>query len=443
MIDVLIKNERGQDSYQRQRVDAVGSPVLEHLSPARPVIPDRQFLLRDFGAVADGRTSNTEVFRRAVAAVEQAGGGRLVVPAGTYATGPISLCSRLDLHLERDATLLFSNQFSDYPRRGDRPQPLIHAAACHDLAISGAGTIDGNGQVWWDRTGEALARKNIELANDRPFLFVPEHCQRVLVSGVTLTRSPMFHFVPTFCEDVTAEGITIRAPAQAYNTDGINPSQTKRMLITRCTIDTGDDCVALKAGDTGEAPVEDILITDCTFLHGHGCSVGSATKSGVRRVLVRRCTFDSTDAGVRFKSNRLCGGTCEDVTFTDLVMRNVHVPLILYSYYPFPVDSGLPDVPAPGQHAVSAPTTATTPIWRRLTVRNVTATGAKGGAGLVMGLPEMPVQDVRLENVSIEGGYGLRIGYAKNVTLIRVQVTATHGEPLIIDDTVEGLQRVG
>jgi polygalacturonase len=419
----------------------LSNAVGDDIAPAQPKIPSRKFSLKDFGAVPDGKTSSSDAFRRAIVAVEKAGGGVLVVPAGEYFTGPIDLCSRFDLRLERGARLVFSDKFSDYPQNGDKVHPLISARDCHDIAISGEGTIDGNGSAWWERVRAARAKNPIKHddAAPRPHLIVFDHCQRLLLSGVTLTRSPMFHFLPDLCEEVTVEGITIVSPPDSPNTDGIDPSQTKRMRIARCQIDTGDDCIAFKAGGSSGPFVEDVLVTDCTFKRGHGCSVGSSTRSGLRRITVRRCSFEGTDVGVRFKSNRMRGGVCEDVTFSDLVMKNVGVPILIYSYYPFPLDAGLPKPPEPGKHTGPAPVTSNTPIWRRLTVRNLTATGTSGSAGMILGLPEMPVSELLLENISIEGGTGLRIGYARNVTLRDVRLTPSKGSPLFIEDTVEGL----
>jgi polygalacturonase len=415
----------------------------EDITPTQPDIPSRKISLADFGAVADGKTSNSDAFRRAITEVEKAGGAVLVVPPGEYFTGPIELCSKLDLRLERGARLVFSDSLGDYRQNGENVQPLISARNGHDIAISGEGTIDGNGKAWWERVREARAKNPLKHddAAPRPHLIVFDRCQRVRLSGITLTRSPMFHFVPYLCDEVTVEGITIVAPPDSPNTDGIDPSQTRRMLIARCNIDTGDDCIAFKAGGSSGPFVEDVLVTDCTFRRGHGCSVGSSTTSGLRRVTVRRCTFEGTDVGVRFKSNRMRGGICEDVTFTDLVMRNVGTPILIYSYYPFPLGAGLPKPPKPGRHVDAAPVTSRTPIWRRLTVRNLTATGASADAGLIMGLPEMPVSDLLLENISISATNGLRIGYARNVSLRHVRVTPTRGQPLLIEDTVEALDK--
>ena len=407
------------------------------VSPAQPAIPDRSFNLMDFGAVADARTPNTDAFRRAIASVEKSGGGTLVVPAGSYLTGPIELCSSLNLHLDAGAKLLFSQNFDDYRLEGGKYRPLVGASGCHDLLVSGAGTFDGQGQPWWviERRvkAEARARGLPDAEIGRPRMIVFENCQRVRLEGVTLANSPMYHFVPFRCEDVTVDGITILAPSDSPNTDGIDPSVSRRVLITRCRIDTGDDCIAVKAGARGFGPVEDVLVTDCTFLHGHGCSIGSDTDSGVRNMTVRHCTFDGTDIGVRLKSRRGRGGLVEDITYSDLAMRNVGQAIVISSYY-----YGLPK---PGVHDVHMPVTADTPIWRHIVVRNIVATGGTKDAGLIMGLPEMPAEDIVLENVSISAKSGLRIGCADHVSLKNVKITTALGPPVSVEDTAQNVVR--
>jgi polygalacturonase len=303
--------------------------------------------------------------------------------------------------------------------------------------ISGAGTFDGQGDPWWviERRvkAEARAKGLPDGEMGRPRMIVLESCQRVRLEGVTLANSPMYHFVPFRCEDVTVDGITISAPSNSPNTDGIDPSVTRHVLITHCRIDTGDDCIAVKAGAHGSGPVEDVLVTDCTFLHGHGCSIGSDTDSGVRNMTVQRCTFDGTEAGVRLKSRRGRGGLVENITYTDLTMKNVGQAIVISSYY-----YGLPK---PGMHDEAHPVDKDTPIWRHIVIRNVTATAGTRDAGLIIGLPEMPARDILLENVSIGARDGLRIAYADGVTLRNVKIVPETGPALLVEDTVKNLTR--
>jgi polygalacturonase len=401
------------------------------VSPAQPSIPDRAFSLKDFGAVGDGHTSNTDAFARAIAAVDKAGGGTLTVPAGNYLTGALNLCSSLNLHLDSGSRIMFSQNFDDYHIAEKVYHPLVGAKECHDIEISGAGTFDGQGDPWWviERRVKADARAHglPDAEIGRPRMIVLESCKRVRLEGVTLANSPMYHFVPFKCEDVTVDGITILSPADSPNTDGIDPSVSRRVLITHCRIDTGDDCIAVKAGTKGHGAAEDILVTDCTFLHGHGCSIGSDTNSGVRNMTVTRCTFDGTDIGVRLKSRRGRGGLVEDITYSDLTMKNVGQAIVISSYY-----YGLPK---PGMHDEAKPVAADTPQWHHIVIRNVTATGGTKDAGLIMGLPEMPARDIELENISIGAPKGLRIAYADGVSMKNVRINPESGPPLLIEDT--------
>jgi hypothetical protein len=237
----------------------------------------------------------------------------------------------------------------------------------------------------------------------------------------------MYHLVPTRCEDVAIDGITIRAPSDSPNTDGIDPSVSRRVLITHCTIDTGDDCIAVKAGAVGSGPDEDILVTDCTFLHGHGCSIGSDTNAGVRNMTVQRCTFNGTEAGVRLKSRRGRGGLVENITYADLTMTNVGQAIVVSSYY-----YGLPK---PFEHDQAQAVGPSTPIWRNIVVRNITATAGTKDAGLIIGLPEMPARDIVLDNVSIQAPKGLRIAYTDGISLRNVSVSSAAGAALIVEDT--------
>jgi len=422
---------------------AFGSPALGDLSPAQPVIPARSFNLGDFGAVADGGTSNTDAFKRAVAAVDAAGGGTLVVPAGIYCTGPFDLCSGINLRLEAGATLLFSPRWADY--RGDGPKgyrPLIGIRNAHDVMISGSGTINGHGEAWWPEAlrfrAEANATNAPSNTSPRPVMLAFSGCRRIRLEGIALTHAPVFDVTQTNCQDVTVEGITIYNPAGSPNTDGIDPKACQRVLIAHCAIDTGDDAVALGGG--GAVAEEDILITDCTFGRGHGCSIGSGTACGVRNVLVRRCTFDGTDAGMRLKSARGKGGLVENVVYEDLTMKNVGTAISLSSSYEnsaihHPLDDAALDEDKP--HEV----TATTPRWRNITIRNVTATACRDRAGLIAGLREMPLENITLENVALEAPVGLRLANAKGVTLRGVRITAAKGPDVIADASVRGLSR--
>ncbi len=413
------------------------------VEPAQPRIPARTFNVRDYGATGDGRTADGPALKTALAAAQRAGGGTLVVPAGDYLTGPLDLFSQLNLRLEKGARLRFSDRRADYPVVDGKIHPLLWARDCEDVMISGAGIIDGQGQAWWNefRRGLQAGRGNDDhppVARARPLLLVMDDCRRVCVEGVTLMNSPMYQCVPRKCTDVTISGITIEAPNtkenHAFNTDGIDPFSSQRVLISHCVIDTGDDCIALKS--TTGFPVADVLITDCTFRNGHGCSIGSGTSGDVRNVTVQRCTFEGTNVGIQLKSHRDRGGRVENLIYTDITMKNVPIPILLSMYYPGRI------TPKPGDTFASAPVTPLTPTYRDIVIRNVTSVGSPE-AGRILGLPEMPVTDVLLENVRIEAERGMRLSHVQGVRFKDVHITTAAGAPLLVDHGVRGLDAPG
>jgi polygalacturonase len=304
-----------------------------------------------------------------------------------------------------------------------------------DVTFTGQGTIDGNGAVWWEEA-EKARQKVSGYTLPRPNLIVFNHCKNLRLAGIKLINSPKFHFVPTECEDVTVEDVTVIAPVGAANTDGIDPSNCRNVTITRCTIDTGDDNIAIKSGKKvadREFGCENITVTDCVFLHGHGMSIGSETVGGVRNLAVTNCRFDGTENGLRIKSRRGKGGTVQDVSYSDITMTNVHPAISIACYYQDSSQAKYPkDDPA-------QPMADTTPVIRNIHISNVTATSTKD-AGLIVGLPESVVSNVVLENVRIDAETGLTIANAKGVKLKNVEVSVKKGPPFITDKAqVEGL----
>ena len=377
-----------------------GASALENLRPARPEIPDRTFLLTDFGAVADGKTLNTEAFKKAIAAVEQAGGGKLVVPKGIFRALSITLCSNLELHLADGAMIQAPDSFAAYGisepatfhsqkevlPKYRQPEPLISGKNLHDVAITGSGTIDGNGALWWAWTERAARKVKATEPNRivyrRTNMVVIDRCQRLLVADVTLQNSPMFHLVPRNVTDLTIERVKVRAPFDAPNTDAIDPGNCTNVWIHHCTIDTGDDDIVIKSGG------QNILIEDCIIKHGHGLSIGSETSSGIRNMLVRRCTLDGTDNGIRIKSMRGAGGLVENVRYTDIVMKNVANAIVLDLSY---VDNNRPDFKGD-------PTKI--PAIKNILIEDVTIANSKN-AGKIVGLRESLITDIKLRNVTL------------------------------------------
>lgn len=394
-------------------------------APSLPQIPARTFRIQ-----SDGATLETAAFQKAIADCAQAGGGVIDVPAGRYRTGPLTLGGRTELRLEAGATLLFE-QDPDAYQTLPKPFRAFLTFSGDDVALTGAGTIDGQGAPWWERFRHSRATPGTA-EFQRPRLVVFNNGRRVLVRGVTLANSPSFHLVPSRCEDVTIENVTITAPADSPNTDGMDPSLCRNVRIAGCRIDVGDDNIAVKSGQDDPAhplgPSQNLDIRDCTFLHGHGLSIGSETNSGVRGMTVERCTFDGTVSGIRLKSSRGRGGTVENLTYSDITMKNVRTAIDISSYYPHP--------PKPG---VADPTTkvaADTPCWRNIQIRSVTATGSHD-AGLMVGLPEMPLSNITLENVRLSAEHGMRIDNARNIRLLNTRITTSDGKPALVIQNAE------
>jgi polygalacturonase len=361
--------------------------------------------VRDFGACGDGESLDTARLQAAIDSCAKSGGGTVVVPPGNYVTGTLWMRSNITLHLESGAALLGSQNFDDFPLwksvwEGPRAIPRRASLICgedlENVSITGRGKIDGRGKPWW--------HKHWDEGEDafRPFLFRVVNCRNVLVEGITFTNSPMWTVSPLACDNVTIRGITISNPPHSPNTDGINPDSCSNVRISDCHIDVGDDCITIKSGKEDDhrqtlKACENITITNCTLLHGHGgVVIGSEMSGCVRNVTISNCVFVGTDRGIRLKARRGRGGVVEDIRVNNLVMDGVLCPIVLNLFYgcgawgekkvmetaPYPVDEG-------------------TPRFRRLRFSNITARNVKLAAAYIMGLPEMFVEDVRLTDLSL------------------------------------------
>lgn len=400
----------------------------------------RVYDVRDLGAKGDGKTLDTEAIQKALDDCGKAGGGTVRFSRGVYVSKPLTIQTKTTVLLEEGATLLASTNQSDFLKTpGDWLKatsggdfiPFIGGRDLEDVTIAGRGIIDGSGAVWWEEAEKARQRQS-GFTLPRPNLIVLTRVKNLVVRDVTIQNSPKFHLVPTQCDDVLITNVTFLAPERAANTDAIDPSVSRRVTITKCLIDVGDDNVAVKSGrriDGREFAVEDLTVTDCTFKHGHGMSIGSETVGGVKNVLVRNCTFEETDYGIRIKSDRARGGTVENLVCENITMKDVRGAITITSYYP--------KIPT---NDVAQPVTGTTPKYKNITIRNLAATSSKY-AGLIVGLPESQIENVLLENVTIDAEQtGLEIRNARGVQLKNVKVTAKVGPPFIVKDAqVEGL----
>jgi polygalacturonase len=450
------------------------------VAPAAPQIPAQRSSVADFGGVPDGETLNTAAFSRALAALAEKGGGTLVVPPGIWLTGPIELRSHINLHLEAGALIQFSRDPALYPMRivDARGEKSIYTTSplsgekLEDVAITGAGVIDGGGDVWrvikkakvtegfWKdqiASGGVTSAKGTEwwpsqAAMDgaaatsalnatgaldpaayepyrqflRPRLLHLLDCRRVLIEGVTFRNSPNWTLHPWLCEDLTLRDVKIFNAPWAQNSDAMDIDSCRRVHVTGCIIDTGDDGLCIKSGKDASGrrlgmPTEDVLIENCTVYEAHGgFTIGSEMSGGVRNVLVRNCTFIGTDIGLRFKTARGRGGVVENIHITGIHMTGIKNAAIDFNFFYAARGKSAETPPAPDEG---------TPTFRNILIEDVISRGSD--TPLVMrGLPEMPLRDITLHDVSLSSAHGAGLLNCDGIVFERVQIHAAHGEAL-------------
>ncbi len=404
------------------------------------------FNVRELGATGDGKTPDTVAIQKALDACKDSG-GTVQFPPGTYLSKPLTIRTKTTIQLDAGATLLASTNQMDFmkvpgdwlsAKSGGDFIPFISGKDLEDVTFTGSGVIDGNGAVWW---GEAEKARQIKSGYTlpRPNLIVINRATNLRMENLTLQNSPKFHYVPTECDGVVISNVTILAPERAANTDAIDPSNCKNVLITKCTIDVGDDNIAIKAGKPvagREFACEDITITDCTFIHGHGMSIGSETVGGVRNVTVKNCTFENTENGIRIKSDTKRGGIVENLVCDGITMKNVDPAITLTCVYQ---GTSAGDAKPGAAQTNSAAGGGNIPVYRNIRISNLTATCPKA-AGLILGLPQSCISNVVLENVKITAAKPFSISNAKGVQLKNVSVTVPKGEPFKLENAeVSGL----
>lgn len=432
---------------------ALLSSVLLLAVSKAPAAEGFAFDIREYGAVGDGETLDTGAINAAINACAEAGGGVVYVPPGRFLTGTIRLKNHVTLHLEGGAFLLGSEDPDDYPPLespwGERDRAtrgraaLVYAEDAENITITGRGTIDGQGAIWWKRVrlndprkyppGPQTDADRVEaakLAMGRPNLVQFVRCNDVVLERVNLCNSPSWTVHPMFCDRLRVDGISIKSPAtMAHNTDGINPESCSNVQIVNCRIDTGDDGITIKSGknEAGRAmgrPCENITIANCVVYHAHGgVTIGSEMSGGVQNVVVTNCVFRGTDNGIRLKTERGRGGVVEGLVVSNIVMQDVPYPFHMTMYY---TKGGDPSQPRPVDEG--------TPRFRNLLFSNITARGAKA-AGLMLGLPEMPIEDVTFSNVHIDAAEGFGITNAKDIVFLDSAINTTEGPAVILSNT--------
>ena len=422
-----------------------------------PTFPARDLDITKFGAQGDGKFDCTDAFRTAIAACNHAGGGRVLVPAGRFSTGAIHLRSNVNLHVTKNATVIFDPDPKKYlPVVFTRWEGMelmnysafIYAFEQKNVAITGEGVLDGQADCehWWPwagrqacgwKTGDPSARKARTLLQEmvakgtpvservfgaggylRPNFIQPHRCQNVLIEGITLRNSPMWQLHPLLCTNVTVRRVMIEregnpTDATGPNTDGCDPESCRDVLIENCVFVTGDDCIAIKAGrnDDGRrvaVPSENIIIRGCQMKDGHGgITLGSEISAGVRNVFAMNCNLSSPrlDHGLRFKNNAMRGGVLENVFCRDITIGEVRHAAITVDF-----------------NYEEGPNGKYTPVLRNLHVQNLKS-GKSQYAMDLQGFPNAPITDVHLADCTFENTARESIlKNVRNLTLNNVRV---------------------
>lgn len=406
-----------------------------------PVFPARDFLVTRFGGKGDGKTLNTEAFKKAIAACAKSGGGRVVIPVGNFLTGAIHLKSNVNLHLQDSAKITFSVNPAHYPIVFGRWEgmelmnysALIYAYGQHNIAITGKGILNGNASYnnWYSwNTGKPskqvkarnlLHEMNHNQTDPKKRIFGDNHylrpnfiqlysCNNILISGVKMINSPMWNVNPVLCENVTMENMKIIA--HGSNTDGIDPESCKNVLIRNCYFDTGDDCIAIKSGRDHDGrriakPAENHIIENCQMKDGHGgVVIGSEISGGAKNIFAINCIMDSPslDRILRLKTSSSRGGIIENVFMKDIKVGAYRDAAVTCNMF----------YEQPGNFM---------PVIRNIWVENVDV--EKGGAyGIfVNAYEESPVENLRIINCDIRGvKTPMKINHVKDFKLENVKI---------------------
>ena len=455
-------------------------PVL-----SRPQFPDRSVSVTDFGAVGDGATLCTDAFNKAMKELSAQGGGTLNVPEGVWLTGPIEFRSGVNLHLDRGALISFSTDKSLYPLnsvsyegfQGYRCASPIYGENLDNIAITGSGVIDGNGDAWrYVRRGKTNGdqwrhliaqgglvdndtwypseqykrgmdqRKGLGNQSDmtyedalaikdffRPNMVKFVKCRNLLLEGVLFQNSPAWTLHPIMCENVIIDGVYVKNPVYSQNTDAMDIESCRNVIITRTTLDVGDDAVCIKSGKdkvgrTRAIPSENILVDGCRVFEGHGgFVVGSEMSGGVRNIKVTNCEFIGTDVGLRFKSNRGRGGLVENIYIDHINMLKISHEALLFDLY-YTANGG----PSTDVAAVNEGT----PAFRNIFINGVKS-AASGIPVKFNGLPEMPIENISLTNSTMTSRQGGLLSESTHIRFDNVSISATQGPALTINNVTD------
>jgi polygalacturonase len=402
-----------------------------------PVFKNNNYSVNDFGAVADGVFNNSKAFEKAIKICSDNGGGTVSVPKGNYFTGPIQLEDNVNFHLEDGAEILFSTNPNDYPLvhtsfEGTEVMnycPLIYAYNKKNIAITGKGILNGqaNETNWWpwkgsDSEGHTYGfvkgqpsqkdKLNLPALMDmaqndepvekrifgeghylRPNFIEPFGCTNVLIKEVKVVNAPFWILHPIKSTNITVDGVTIES--HGPNNDGCDPEYSKNVIIKNCTFNTGDDCIAIKAGRDNEGrkvaiKCENIIVQNCKMIDGHGgVVIGSEMSAGVQNVFVENCEMDSPnlDRVIRIKSNSKRGGIVDGVYVRNIKVGQIKEAVLkidmFYDVYGAQTGNFIPKV-------------------KNIFLENITVKNSGKFAVWAKGHESDPIENIVLKNVTID-----------------------------------------
>jgi len=370
------------------------------VNPTLPTIPGNNFNVTNYGAVGNGVKDNTTNIQNAITAAVNAGGGTVEFPAaaGAYLSGAITLFSSIRLQVDTGATLqmLPYGTFQTAVTNSDgNVYAFIFCKNVHDLEISGGGTIDGQGQGWWNvlATNNGVLPAPYSSQASPPMLLDLFSCDRLFIHDITFQNSPYHHCgIRDTGGNITISNLTETAASTSPNTDGIDFVGTN-CLIVNCNISVGDDNIAL--GSTG--PLNGLVISNCVFGNGHGVSIGSTVTDGITNLTVINCGFNGTVNGIRMKCDPDASAPVTNINYFNLAMTNVALPIVIYSYYNV---TGTPNNISTSEvlSQTAQPVNSTTPKWSGITISNLNIiSGASSSiGGIIWGPVEWPISNLTL-----------------------------------------------
>ena len=449
------------------------------------------FNIVNYGAVADGMTLNSAAINKTIETCAQQGGGTVLIPNGSFVTGPIIMKSNINLHLAKGALVIFSSDFNQYPLvtssfegvDAARCQSPVVAENLENIAITGPGIMNGNGFYWrplkkdklsesewknhqkeyggvltadkktWYSSAKALKgslTNNIGKLTDgktladfedvkdylRPNMIRIYQCKNILIEDVTFENSPAWTTHLMMSEHITLRNVKVKNPWFGTNTDALDLESCKNALIESCSFDTGDDGICIKSGRDAEGrkrgmPTQDIIVNNCTVYHSHGgFVVGSEMSGGANNLFVSNCTFIGSDIGLRFKTTRGRGGIVENIFVNNVNMKDIAAEAILFDMYYMAKDP----VVLAGEKR-EPPTIEfkavdeSTPQFRNFFFRNITCNGAAKGIFL-RGIPEMHVKNVLIENAVLQADEGIDIQEASDITFNNITMIPKNTNPV-------------